>query len=107
MCHIVSDDAGFPVLGGVGRDDDAGPLVGLANHVEQQFRPQLVCRNVPQFVEDQHVETSETVPSSNPVVPSDVMDDGNVPFFASVDTAVTRCGKIDSATHSGYSFASR
>ena len=39
----------------IGRDDQALPLVGLADHLEQQFRPGLGEGHVAQFVQDQQI----------------------------------------------------
>src|ERR1035437_7431675 len=43
----------------VGGDDHACPFVGRANHVEEQLRTQLACRDVTQLVEDQEVQFGE------------------------------------------------
>ena len=39
----------------VGGHDQAVPLVGRGDHVEQEFRPRLAGGNVAQFIEDQEV----------------------------------------------------
>lgn len=49
-----------PVLEGqIGGHDQAGPLVGRADHIEQQLRPQLARRDVAQLVEDQQVQLGQ------------------------------------------------
>ena len=42
--------------------DQAVPLVGRGDHVEQQFRPGLAGRHVAQFVEDQQVQLGKLLP---------------------------------------------
>ncbi len=53
---FVVEDLGPLLERQVRRNNDAGPLIGLADDVEQQFRSQLAGRNVPQFIKDEQVE---------------------------------------------------
>ena len=50
----------------VRRHDHARPLVGRADHVEEQLRPGLARRHVPQLVEDQQVQLRQPGPASGP-----------------------------------------
>ena len=46
----------------VGGRDQAVPLVGGGDHIEQEFRPGLAGGNVAQFVEDQQVQLAKLLP---------------------------------------------
>ena len=57
----VAEDGGPFAKGEIGRDDDRGPLVKLADQVEQELSAGLGERKIAKFVEDQEVEAGDQV----------------------------------------------
>ena len=43
----------------VGSHDDTGSFVGGANHIKEQFGPELAGRNIAEFIEDQQVQLGQ------------------------------------------------
>lgn len=57
----VAEDGGPFAKGEIGRDDDRGPLVELADQVEQELTASLGEGEIAEFVQDQEVEAGDQV----------------------------------------------